>query len=124
MKIKLSTKIAWILIQVIAIILGAWFVWTAKVRSQDFTYNGKVCATAPAHKHDDVVTVSMSVVSWDGCELRGVIHGKKFAGKTYVLFGGFAQSQKFGVKQKVRVMYDRSCGQVLLAVFPREVGIR
>lgn len=124
MKLKLSTKIAWILIQVIAIILGAWFVWTAKVRGQEFNYNGKVCATAPAHKHDDITTVTMYVSSWDGCELRGVIHGKKFAGKTYVLFGGFEKSQKFEVKQKIRVVYDRSCGQVLFAVFPKDVGIK
>lgn len=93
------------------------------VRSQEFNYRGKVCATAPAHKHTDVVTVTMYVTSWDGCELRGVIHGKKFGGKTYVLFGGFEKSQKFEVKQKIRVMYDRSCGQVLFAVFPRDPGI-
>lgn len=94
------------------------------VKGQDFNYRGKVCATAPAHKHDDIVTVTMYVSSWNGCALRGVIHGKKFGGKTYTLFGGFESSTKLSPKQRIRVTYDRSCGQVLMAVFPREPGIR
>lgn len=92
-------------------------------QTPEFKYKAKasaVCRTAPAHKHDDVVTVTMYVTSWDGCELRGVIRGGKFAGKTYVLFGGFDRQAKLRPKQRIRVTYDRSCGQVLFAVFPKD----
>lgn len=94
---------------------------------QEYHYKGRastICATAPEHKHDDVVTLTMYVTSWDGCELRGVIRGGKFAGRTYTLFGGFESSTKLAPKQKIRVTYDRSCGRVLMAVFPKDPGIK
>lgn len=96
-------------------------------QAPEFRYTAKastVCKTAPAHKHDDVITVTMYVTSWDGCNLRGVINGGKFGGKTYVLFGGFERHTKLKAEQKIKVTYDRSCGQVLLAVFPKDLGFQ
>lgn len=96
-------------------------------QTPDFRYKARattVCKTSPQHKHDDVVTVQMIVTSWDGCALRGSIKGGKYNGGQYVLFGGFESQAKFSPKQKIRVTYDRSCGQVLMAIFPKDPGIR
>lgn len=93
-----------------------------------------ICKTAGLHQHDDVVTVTMRVVSWDGCELRGMIrrgdhfkgkgHGGRFNGQLYTVFGGFENNTKLKPRQKIKVTYDRSCGQVLFASFPENPGIQ
>lgn len=76
------------------------------------------CQTARLHKHDDVVSLTMQVTSWDGCTLKGMIKGGKFNGGVYTVFGGFEGDQKPHVKQMITVRYDRTCGQVLFAIFP------
>lgn len=81
------------------------------------------CLSARDHQHDDVVELTVYVVSWDGCELKGVIRGGKFNGRIYTLFGGFEGSLKPQVQHKITVRYDRSCGQVLFAIFPDDFQI-